>query len=195
MEILSIRTPNWKYAQPSPDREGAVPPAHARGSVSGLVARKLPIWIVAVLLAFFTIFPLTAQLQQSGGGGSNASVGAVHSAAPSSGTLVGATYNTSPPTYDNGDMGSLQMDASGNLKIAALPAGSNIIGKVQIDTGQTVGIAAGTNLIGYTRPGNACGTTNYEAGLQYLPNSSTQVSATATCVAFVFFNNTDSAAH
>jgi hypothetical protein len=58
-----------------------------------------------------------------------------------------------------------------------------------------VGLSAGTNLIGYTRPQNACGTTNYEAGMQYLPNSSTQLTATATCIASIQFFNNDTATH
>jgi hypothetical protein len=58
----------------------------------------------------------------------------------------------------------------------------------------TVGLNSGTNLIGYTRAQNSCGTTNYEAGMQYLPTSSTAVTSTTTCVAIVILTNTSSSA-
>lgn len=58
-----------------------------------------------------------------------------------------------------------------------------------------VGLNAGTNLIGYTRAPNACSTTAYEAGMQYLPSASTSLTATATCVTAMVFNNKDTASH
>jgi hypothetical protein len=87
-----------------------------------------------------------------------------------------------------------------------IAAGSNNIGSVNIASGQTVGLAAGaasigtvglnagTNLIGYTRPPNACSTTAYESGMTFLPTASTSVTATATCVTVIVLNNTSAAA-
>jgi len=46
-----------------------------------------------------------------------------------------------------------------------------------------------------TRPENACGTTAYTPAFQYLPGSSTQLTATDTCVTAVYFNNTDTVSH
>jgi hypothetical protein len=45
-----------------------------------------------------------------------------------------------------------------------------------------------------TLPQNGCGTTQYEQAFTYLPNSSTQLTATDTCVNFVWFSNHDTTA-
>jgi hypothetical protein len=58
----------------------------------------------------------------------------------------------------------------------------------------TVGLNAGTSLIGYTRPPNGCGNTFYESGLAFVPNSLTSVTTTSTCVQEVIFNNVTSSA-
>jgi len=100
---------------------------------------------------------------------------------------------------------------------AALPAGSNIVGKFGIDQttqGTTNGIVvnsgtltavtsitnalpAGTNLLGSitTIPKTSCGTTNYDSGPTLLPTSSTAVTSTTTCVLGIYFTNNDTAAH
>ena len=45
---------------------------------------------------------------------------------------VGGRYDTALPTLTNGDVGNLQLDANGRLLVAALPAGTNNIGDVDV---------------------------------------------------------------
>lgn len=52
----------------------------------------------------------------------NPSVSATGATAPSSATLSGAVYNSSAPTYTTGQLGQLQIDVNGNLRVSA-PAG------------------------------------------------------------------------
>jgi len=173
---------------------------------------KLPIWLVSLVISFFLIVPLTAQLQQSGGGGSNASVGATGSTAPASATQMGAAYNTTLPTLTNGQMGAEQVDANGRqIIVGAGVAGTAAGGVVSVQgvaSGTPIpvsgtfwqatqpvsgtvsaGINAGTNLIGYTRAQNGCSTTVYESGMAYLPTTSTAVTATTTCVTLLALTN------
>lgn len=60
---------------------------------------------------------------------------------------------------------------SGTVSVNALPTGSNLIGKVNIV------------------PLSGCGGVNYDSGLVSLPNTSTVLTATATCVTLMGFNN------
>jgi hypothetical protein len=67
-----------------------------------------------------------------GSGGTSSSFGASF---PSTGTAAGLEYLSSPPTLTSGNMGALQGDVNGNLKVnlqSALPAGSNAIGSVSV---------------------------------------------------------------
>lgn len=64
--------------------------------------------------------------------------------------LTGGVFNSSAPTLTNGQQAATQMDSSGNIlaKVnVALPTGTNSLG--------TVGLNAGTNLIGSTGPTTA----------------------------------------
>lgn len=75
---------------------------------------------------------------------------------------IGAAVLTTAPTLTNGQFNALNQDTSGNLRVgisAALPAGTNILGKVGIDQttpGTTNGVQvnsalpAGTNILGKT---------------------------------------------
>jgi hypothetical protein len=56
-----------------------------------------------------------------------------------------------------------------------------------------VAAAAGVQEVG-TIDANGCGATKYEQAFAYLPNASTQLTATDTCVKFVWFSNHDNAA-
>lgn len=52
--------------------------------------------------------------------------------------LAGGQYNSSAPTLTTAQQAALQLDVSGNLKTtvaSALPAGSNLIGQVNLDVG------------------------------------------------------------
>jgi hypothetical protein len=148
-----------------------------------------------------------AQLQQSGGGGSNSSVGTTGSTAPTSAALSGGVYNTSLPTLTNGQMGAEQMDSSARqIIVGAGTAGTStggvfsvqgVGGGTALPVSGTVtvnALPAGTNLIGYSRPPNACSTTAYESGMVDLPTSSTSVTSTPTCVTTIILNNTSASA-
>lgn len=62
-------------------------------------------------------------------------------------------------------------------------------------TGITNALPAGTNTLGAVVPPTACGTTKYESVMAYVPSTSTQVTATATCVLSIYLSNTDTVAH
>lgn len=47
-------------------------------------------------------------------------------------------YNTSPPTLSNGQVSPVQLDVNGNVKIASLPAGSAIVGQVEVTDGTNI---------------------------------------------------------
>jgi hypothetical protein len=161
---------------------------------------------------------VSAQLQQSGGGGSNASVGAVGGTAPTSGTLSGGTYNSTLPTLTSGQMGSEQLDSSarqivvgagvagtptgGVLSVqgaasgTALPVSGTFWQATQPVSG-TVSINAiptGTAIIGKVVPATACGTTVESQALAAVPTSSTAVFTSTTCIMVIVLNNTNSSA-
>ncbi|MBI3679055.1 MAG: hypothetical protein HY235_01395 [Acidobacteria bacterium] len=104
-----------------------------------------------LILVLMLAGALMGQLQQSGGAGSNASVGSYPAAAPGSATLTGGRYYGTPPTLADGQMGALLVDTAGRLQVASinaqLPAGSNTIGGVN---------QAGTWTV---QPGNTANTT------------------------------------
>src|SRR5437879_13028533 len=108
--------------------------------------------MMSVLISTLTFTPVMAQLQQSGGGGSNASVGSTGATAPTSATLTGGAFNTTLPTLTNGQMGAVQLDSSGRVLVGsiagALPTGSNTIRAIS-HTGFTLtgGLAAGSKPI------------------------------------------------
>lgn len=96
-------------------------------------------------------FPVDAQLNQSGGSsasGSNASVGTYPATAPASATLTGGQFNTSPPTLTNGQMGTVQLDSSGSVKVA--PQGTTTV------SGTVATTQSGTWTL---QPGNTANTT------------------------------------
>jgi hypothetical protein len=122
---------------------------------------KLPVWTVAALLAFFTVVPLTAQLQQSGGGGSNASVGTYNTTAPSQATLSGGMYNSTLPTLSSGQMGTEQLDSSARqIVVGAGTAGTPAGGVVSVQ-GVSGGAALPASQSGTwtVQPGNTANTT------------------------------------
>jgi hypothetical protein len=155
----------------------------------------LPRWMVlAVLIVVAGIVfsrPAKSQLQQSGGTSSVTVTGSL----PAGSAVIGKVGidQTTPGTTNLVSIGS-------NGSVTLLAGGSTVIGHVIADSGSTTAVTslpslvAGSALIGYTRPQNGCGTTNYEAGLQNLPNSSTSLTATTTCVLLVSFTNTTAGA-
>ncbi len=175
---------------------------------------RVPVYVVAALLSIFTFFPMYAQLQQSGGGGSNPSVGATAAAAPTSATLAGGTFNSTLPTLATGQMGSLQLDSSGRLiAVGAGTAGSAAGGVVSVQgvaSGTTVPITgtltavtsltnalpAGTNAIGTVRtnPLTSCGSTIFDSAITTIPTTEAAATATTTCVQAIYVNNLTSSA-
>lgn len=89
---------------------------------------------------------------------------------------VGGVYNSAAPTLTTGQRGDLQLDASGNLKVAS--------GATQTVTG-TVGLATGTNsvgTVGLNSGTNAIGTINLSPTTSggWSVSSQTALTATAT---------------
>ncbi|MBM3813447.1 MAG: hypothetical protein FJW20_17635 [Acidimicrobiia bacterium] len=93
---------------------------------------KLLLGLLLFVLALAST--LMGQLQQSGGAGANASVGAYPAAAPASAALSGGRFYSTPPALTDGQMGAMLVDSAGRVQIAsinnALPAGANTIGSV-----------------------------------------------------------------
>jgi hypothetical protein len=127
--------------------------------------------------------PTYAQLQQSGGGGSNASVGATGAEAPTSATLTGGAFNTTLPTLATGQMGAVQLDSSGRVLVASIAGNSNVT--------VTAALPAGGNAIGTVRTGplTSCGTTIFDSGITTIPTVEAAATATATCVQAIYVNN------
>lgn len=155
----------------------------------------------AFLVSTLTFTPVFAQLQQSGGGGSNASVGATGATAPTSATLAGGAFNSTLPTLTNGQMGAVQLDSSGRLLVGsiagALPTGSNTIGAISNAGFNVTGsLPAGSAAIGTVRmaPLTSCGTTIYDSGITTIPTTEAAATATATCVSAIYVNNLTSSA-
>lgn len=93
------------------------------------------------------------------------------------GTVLGApsNYGTSP--------GAVEV-AGVNAYITNTPAVTF--------SGQTVGLVAGTALVGKTVPLTACGTTNFDAAWQALTTSPVAIASSTTCVQNMGFCNTSS---
>lgn len=144
--------------------------------------------ITALMLSALVYVPTYAQLQQSGGSGSNLSVGATGVAAPGSATLVGGSDGT--------NLRALSVTSAGLLNIAALPTGANTIGAIS-NSGFSINgsLPAGTNVIGVVNsiPKTACGNTVFSQALAAVPTSSTAVASATTCVIVVLMNNTTGA--
>ena len=173
---------------------------------------QIPRWLglsfVLVVTALFFSASSGSQQQQSGGGGSNASVGTTGATAPTSATQTGGSYNSALPTLTNGQMGAEQLDSSARQIVVGAGVGGTPTGGVvsiqgvasgtvvPVSGAVTIGtIPAGTNLIGYTRAQNGCGTTNYESVMANPPTAATSLTATTTCVSLIYVtNNTASAA-
>src|SRR5713101_3491468 len=148
--------------------------------------------VLTAIVALGSVWNSThAQMQQSGGSGSNASVGARAAAQPGSVTLVGGSFNSTLPTVTSGNTESLQMDSSGRLLVgsiaSALPAGGNNIGNVTL----AGAVPAGTNAIGTVRanPLTSCGNTIYDSGITTVPTAEAAATSTATCVEAIYINN------
>lgn len=85
----------------------------------------------------------------------------------------------------------------GMLIMALLWSGGYGIAQLQQSGGggSAVTIQPGTSLIGTTLPKTGCGTTVYDSGPTNIPNTLTQLTATATCVEAIYCKALDSSAH
>ena len=150
---------------------------------------RVPWWAAALLIVMVSAPPVVAQLQQSGGSGSSIITwaGGTLGAMANYGTSPGAVLVPGVNAYVTNAPSVKLQDGSGNAITSTTSALD-----INIKSGS---IPSGSNLIGYVAHQNGCGTTVYESGLTYLPNSSTAVTSTATCVSFIILNNTDSSTH
>jgi hypothetical protein len=94
----------------------------------------------------------------------------------------------------DGDRANFKVNSLGRLWVSAavdsaLPAGNNNIGDV--DVASLPAMPAGTNLIGKVVPATTCGTTAVSQALAAVPTSSTAVFTSTTCVQTIFLNNTN----
>ncbi len=157
------------------------------------------ILFTGLLFLLFVIGSIAQQQQSGGNGGGTVNQGGapwtqnltqISGSALSLGAKTGA--NSIPVVFPS-DASTLPVSIS-----AALPAGANSIGSISNAAfGITGSLPAGTNLLGFVRhvPANTCGTTEYDSGMVFLPNSLTVVTATVTCPVSIFLNNTDSVSH
>ena len=142
------------------------------------------LWGMAVIVALFVGGTLMGQLNQSGGMGTNV-------AATQSGTWTmqpGNTANTTPWLTSLSQGGNTaQVSAGGALKIDGSAVTQPVSGTVSLNA-----LPAGSNLIGSMNiiPKTACGNTAYDSGMVTLPTTSTALTATATCVNAIIFVNT-----
>ncbi len=133
-------------------------------------------WTLAVILAgiVFLSRPGSAQLQQSGGPGSSVTVtSGTITATQGTGANLHVDVDSAPTTAVTGTFWQTTQPVS----MATAPA-----------------LVASTAMIGYTRPQNACSTTNYESVMSNPPTSSTSLTATTTCVTVIYVSNTTASA-
>ncbi len=141
---------------------------------------KQPKFIVLAIacLALAIFVPLYSQQQVP----ATAAATISGSVTANQGTANATPWNQNLSQYNGSAVGAgnalhVQPGTGAVFTIAALPTGANIVGFVR------------------TIPANTCGTTEYDSGLAFLPSASTQVTATATCVQYLIFHNTDSVNH
>ena len=131
------------------------------------------VWGMLTVIVLFIAGSLLAQLNQSGGAGTNVS-------ATQSGTWTvqpGNTANTTPWLASLSQGGNTaQVSAGGALKIDGSAVTQPVSGTLTMV------------------PKTMCGSTAYDSGMVTLPTTATVVTSTATCVnAIVFVNTTGSA--
>jgi hypothetical protein len=166
---------------------------------------------VVIVLVLLTFAGLVAQQQQSGGGGggnmnlaqvgaSNVSLGSKTSA--NSIPVVIASDNAAQAVSQSGTWG-VNINAAQTIGLAA---GSAVVGKFSIDQttpgttnlvqvgGTLPALSAGTNLVGKVAPLTSCGTTAFSQAWAAVPQVSTAVTATTTCVQAIMFTNTNASA-
>lgn len=137
---------------------------------------------------------LEAQLQQSGGPGSSVTILA--------GSAKIGTVTTDQTTHGVTDLVAADITKVGGtaLTLGQQTAANSIpviLPSATITTltpPTSVGLNAGSNIIGKTAPVTACGTTSFSQAIAAVPTSSTAITTTTTCILAAFVNNTNSTA-
>lgn len=154
---------------------------------------RLLVCVLLLLFAMSFVSAPRAQLQQSGGI-------AITSALPAGTNQIGHVIDDSGSTTAVTGNVTVVQGTGSNLHVAVDSAPTTAVTGTFFQTTQPVSLAslpalgAGTNLVGYSRAQNACGTTNYESGMTNPPTSSTSLTATTTCVALIYVSNTTASA-
>lgn len=126
---------------------------------------KTSLHIVLALLAIFALS--TGQAGESWG---NVGAGAADAGNP---VKIGGKYNATPPTLSDGQRGDLQLDATGNVRIAVYPAGATAL---QSSSGNVADAAAAATL------NAAAGKTTYISGFQVTSGGATAASLKSVSV-------------
>lgn len=105
-------------------------PRTTKDRISGWVRSRT---LLAILL--MASLALWGQLQQSGGAGSNASVGNNAATAPGSSTSAGGKVTTAAPTYTNNTMDALSLTTGGALRVDASATTQPVSGTVTANQG------------------------------------------------------------
>jgi hypothetical protein len=136
---------------------------------------------LAVILIFLSK-PSRAQLQQSGGPGTNVTITAA---------LPAGTNQIGHVVADSGSTTAVTQATGSNLHMVVDSGTITTVGAV---TGITNALPAGTNLLGavYSIPKTACGSTVASQPLAAVPTSSTAVFSSSTCLQVIVVNNTNS---
>jgi len=102
------------------------------------------------------------------------------------GTAVTITSGTVTLGAGAANIGAVAIQSGQTVGLAT---GSNAIGSI---TNTTFGISAGTAKIGITYPYTGCGTTAIESALAAMPTTTTSVTASTTCVLTLYLHNSSS---
>jgi hypothetical protein len=154
--------------------------------------------LVLGMAILFIDQPWSRAQQQSSGGQSVTINGSLPAGSAVIGHVIAdsgsTTAVTGNVTVTQGTASNLKVDLSGTaangtaIKVDNSAVTQPVSGTVTVGT--LPALVAGSAFVGYSRAPNACGTTAYEATMQYPPTASTQLTATATCVDTIYINNT-----
>jgi len=159
--------------------------------------RSSSFWAAVILVGLFAIGSVFGQLNQSSGSGTSTTIVA---ALPAGSNNIGSVNAVQSGTWSASVTqggNTAAVTAAGALKIDGSASTQPVSGTVAVsNTGFNVtgSLPTGGNVIGYVRvvPPSTCGTTAYDSGAVSLPNTSTTLTSTATCVTAILFNNTTS---
>lgn len=144
-------------------------------------------WFVLICLVVgLGLGSLVAQLQQSGGPGSNVTIS---QGGNSASVDAGGALKSNVAEVGGSALALGQTTMSASLPVA-IASNQGALSVSQSGT-WNVGLSAGTNSIGKVTPISTCGTTAFTQAWAAVPTSTTAVTATTTCVQAIIFNNTN----